>query len=287
MNRSPWAKLTTSMIPKMSVSPEATRARIIPVTMPLMAWTRSCSRGSRRDAEVLVNDRLVRPELAGGTAVPDLALLHDVHARADLQGERHVLLDEENRQTVPAQHVDDLPDLGDHAWHQALRRLVEQDDLGLERHRTRDGEHLLLAARERAARLVAPLSQDGEARVDFVEELSAPRLGHPLAVQPGSEVLHHGEQPEDPPILGDPGDAEAGDVVGREPREVTTVEHHAAVGGTDQPHDGLEGGALADTITPEQADDFARTHLERHAVQDVRLAVVRVDVLERQHQLLR
>src|SRR5439155_26073007 len=90
----------------------------------------------------------------------------------------------------------------------SFRRLVEQDDLGLERHRPRDGEHLLLAARERAARLVAPLSQDGEARVDLLEEPSAPRLGHRLAVQPGSEALHHGQQPEDPPVLGNPRGAE-------------------------------------------------------------------------------
>ena len=44
MNSSPWAKFTTSMIPKMRVSPEATRARIMPVTIPLMVWIRIWSR---------------------------------------------------------------------------------------------------------------------------------------------------------------------------------------------------------------------------------------------------
>ena len=45
MNSSPWAKFTTSMMPKISVSPEATSARIMPVTMPLTVWIRSRSKG--------------------------------------------------------------------------------------------------------------------------------------------------------------------------------------------------------------------------------------------------
>ena len=38
MNSSPWAKFTTSMMPKISVRPEATSARIMPVTMPFTVW---------------------------------------------------------------------------------------------------------------------------------------------------------------------------------------------------------------------------------------------------------
>src|SRR5919198_319591 len=45
MNSSPCAKLTTSMIPKISVSPEATSARIMPVTTPLIVWISSWSSG--------------------------------------------------------------------------------------------------------------------------------------------------------------------------------------------------------------------------------------------------
>jgi hypothetical protein len=38
MNSSPCAKFTTSMMPKIRVSPEATSARIMPVTMPFTVW---------------------------------------------------------------------------------------------------------------------------------------------------------------------------------------------------------------------------------------------------------
>jgi hypothetical protein len=45
MNSSPWAKLTTSMMPKISVSPEATKAKIMPVTTPLTVWMMMMSQG--------------------------------------------------------------------------------------------------------------------------------------------------------------------------------------------------------------------------------------------------
>ena len=38
MNNSPCAKFTTSMMPKISVRPDATSARIMPVTMPFNVW---------------------------------------------------------------------------------------------------------------------------------------------------------------------------------------------------------------------------------------------------------
>jgi hypothetical protein len=43
MTRSPWAKFTTSMMPKIRVRPEATRARIIPFTSPVTVCTRMAS----------------------------------------------------------------------------------------------------------------------------------------------------------------------------------------------------------------------------------------------------
>ena len=44
MNSSPWAKFTTSMIPKIRVSPDATSAKIMPLTSPFTSWTTSASR---------------------------------------------------------------------------------------------------------------------------------------------------------------------------------------------------------------------------------------------------
>ena len=103
MTRSPWAKLTTSMMPKMSVSPEATSARIIPLTMPLTVWMRICSNGMATglDSEVLVDDRVVGAEIGGRRVVAHESLLHDVDAVRRFERERHVLLDEQNGDALP------------------------------------------------------------------------------------------------------------------------------------------------------------------------------------------
>src|ERR1700688_2857319 len=163
MKSSPCAKFTTSMMPKMSVSPDATSARIMPVTTPLTVWTRNWAiEVATLHAQIAPHDGVVGLELGGGGVVPDGAVLHQVDAPAGLERERDVLLHQQHRHLLPAQHLDDLPDLGHHARHQAFRGLVHQDDLGLEHHRAGDGEHLLLPARERAAGLTAPLGEAGE-----------------------------------------------------------------------------------------------------------------------------
>src|SRR5262247_2189712 len=180
MNSSPWAKLTTSMMPKIRVSPEAISARIMPVTMPFTVWISSWSYGmacrnsttvSMLHPQILCDDRVVHLDLGRRGVVPDSALLHDVDALAGLERERHILLHQQDRDALPVQHLDDRADLRDHARHQAFRRLVQQDDLGLEHHRAGNGEHLLLAAGERAAGLASPLRQHREKGEDLVEQL--------------------------------------------------------------------------------------------------------------------
>src|SRR6478672_7931169 len=104
MNSSPWAKLTTSIMPKISVRPEAIRARIMPVTMPFNVWmTNSCQGKSentaRIDAAILdskefLDDSVANFEIGCRRMVADGALLHDVDALACLKRQGHVLLDQ-------------------------------------------------------------------------------------------------------------------------------------------------------------------------------------------------
>src|SRR6185436_3088577 len=143
MNSSPWAKFTTSMMPKISVSPEAISARIMPVTMPFKVWMMNSSIGKfwknpRTDAtlhpQILLDDGVVDLQLGGRGVMADRALLHDVDPLAGFERQRHVLLHQQDRDSFAVQGVDDLPDLRDHARHQPFGRLVEQDDLGLQHH---------------------------------------------------------------------------------------------------------------------------------------------------------
>src|SRR5438270_3496271 len=133
MNNSPWAKLPTSMMPKIKVSPEATSARIMPVTMPLIVWISSWSNGismpiilpgllrhSRESqvpvlhTQILMDDRVADAQLRGHCVVPDHALFDEIDPPRSLQRQRHVLLNEQHRHIVFFQHADDFPDLRHH-----------------------------------------------------------------------------------------------------------------------------------------------------------------------------
>src|ERR1700681_3514601 len=103
MNSSPWAKFTTSMMPKISVNPEATSARIMPLTMPLIVWMMICS--SILDPQILADDRIVHAQLGGRGVVADDALLHDVDPLARLERQRDVLLDQQDRHALLPEHV--------------------------------------------------------------------------------------------------------------------------------------------------------------------------------------
>ena len=100
MNSSPWAKLTTSMMPKISVRPEATSARIMPVTMPLIVWIRiRCSSGRSigHTPRYWWMTGSFDAQLGGRGVVAHHALFHDVDPLARLEGQRHVLLDQQHR----------------------------------------------------------------------------------------------------------------------------------------------------------------------------------------------
>src|SRR6266571_2768146 len=129
MRNSPCAKLTTSMMPKISVKPDATSARIIPLTMPFSVWITKCANETAMShAEILVDDGVADPQLRGRGVVADDTLLDDVDPLAGEEGQRHILLDQEHRHLFLVQHLDDRADLRHHARHQPFGRLVEQHD---------------------------------------------------------------------------------------------------------------------------------------------------------------
>src|SRR5690348_3950502 len=105
------------MMPKISVNPEATSARIMPLTMPLSVWITKCANETMSDAEILVDDSIVDAQLRSRGVVANDALLDDVDPLARAKGQRYILFDEQHRHLLAAQHLDDLPDLRHHARH--------------------------------------------------------------------------------------------------------------------------------------------------------------------------
>src|SRR5215472_15827758 len=98
INSSPCAKFTTSMTPKIRVRPEATSARIMPVTTPFTVWIKICSNAmSMLHAQILVDHRVAYLQLSCRGMVAHCSLLHQVNSLADLQRQRHILLDQQDR----------------------------------------------------------------------------------------------------------------------------------------------------------------------------------------------
>src|SRR5256886_12995526 len=107
-------------------------------------------------------------------------------------------------------------------------------------HDARDREHLLLAPRERLARLIQSLTQGREVVEHLVEPPAAERrrtVGHGREAQ--LEVLTHGQARKNAPALRDEADPESRDRVGGEPGEGGAVELDRAAPRLEESHRGL------------------------------------------------
>src|SRR4029453_4001520 len=161
-----------------------------------------------------------------------------------------------------------------------LGGLVDYDQLGVAHQGAPHGQHLLLATRQHACHVGLPLPEVREQREHIVER---PAPESPRTLEPQLKVLPHGQRWEDLAVLRNVADAGLGDLVGAQPGQALAIPQPPA-GRLDQPHDRLAGGGAADAVAAEQAHDLAAADLQVHALQDVALAIVGVEVANRQHQ---
>ena len=154
----------------------------------------------------------------------------------DVHDDAHVVLDHDHRHPELLVQVDDVARhvlllFEVHAGH----RLVEQDQLGLERHRARQLDALAQAVGQRAGDRLAHRLQveevDDLLDLAAMRELLAPRAGEPIerageeivaqqVMAPDHDVVEHGHMVEQREVLEGAADAERGARVGLEPRDV-------------------------------------------------------------------
>src|SRR5207245_6222419 len=138
-------------------------------------------------------------------------------AAGGAEGNGGVLLHEQDTHALlPVDGAHDAEDVADDERRQPQRRLVEQEQPWPQHERARDGQHLLLAAGERAARLLLALGEHWEVAVHALEVLRdtaapAPRVGAQ------AQVLLDGEVHERAAPLGRVADAEPHQVFRRAP----------------------------------------------------------------------
>src|SRR5581483_8258026 len=92
----------------------------------------------------------------------DGAFFHEEDTLAKLQRRLNVLLDQQNGNTAVIDAMDLASNLGDKSRHDSFGRFVENDELRPHHHTPRDGEHLLLAARQGISGLLEPLLEPRE-----------------------------------------------------------------------------------------------------------------------------
>src|SRR6266566_6765600 len=123
-----------------------------------MTFRGRSARFNRSAFEIGRADLRALEQLATGPGERDQAVDHDVAAVGELERVERVLLDQEHGELVLAVEVANRGEnLFDQEWREAERRLVEQQEPRPPHESARDRQHLLLAARKRAAALAQPL----------------------------------------------------------------------------------------------------------------------------------
>ena len=145
----------------------------------------------------------------------NLAGAKHVGPRAVFQRQARVLLDQEDRRSG----LGDLRDGGENVLHEARRdaerRLVEKEHRGTCHERAADGEHLLLAARQRASFLAHALTEPREELHDVLDRLFD-ALRVLVVVGAEVEVLAHREVRKDGAPFRNEANAEIDDRLGVE-----------------------------------------------------------------------
>src|SRR5207302_7850676 len=135
-----------------------------------------------------------------------------------------------------------------------------------------NGEHLLLAARERARQLVPAFFQAREQSEHPLRALRASGLRARMP-RPQQEVLHHAQVRKDASALEHMGYADAGARMRRPADQTVSVEPDISRLHRNEAADGIDDRALAGAIRAEQRDAFARRDRERHAPDPLEVAV--------------
>ena len=178
-------------------------------------------------------------------------------------------------------------DDGEHLLHehgrQAHGRLVHDDELRRAHNGAAHGQHLLLAAGERARELLGALFQAREARIDPLEVLRD-RFFVLAEVRAHGEVFRHGHAREHLPALRHMRKAHGDDAAGvRLAQVVPVVDHGAALNG-HKAGDGVQRGGLAGAVGPDERDDLAVVDLHADAAQRLHGAVGHLQIFNLQHR---
>src|ERR1700694_1311619 len=216
--------------------------------------------------------------LQGGTRriVNDCAALQYHDAVGQPQNLLCILLDDDRTDAAGAgDSAQRLEQLLDDDRSQPLGRLVEQQYSWIERERAADRQHLLLAAGELVAEIVAALLQPRKHLVDLRHRPRS-RLRH------RGHVLFHRQRAEDVALLRYPADTGPRPLVGPHLRDIQPAKTDGPPEAAGNPDDRIDQRGLAGAVAAQQGQHLAFREPQRHVRQYHRFAVAGAQVLDAQ-----
>src|SRR5580658_8444164 len=216
--------------------------------------------------------------------IDDGAALHDGEMVAEFAGKVEILLDQHDGDLAERAQIDDgAADILDDRRLDAFGRLVEQQEPRPHHQRPPDRELLLLAAGKVAAAPAQHVLEHREQREHVV--------GNGAVVarerrETGLQIFLDGEQRKDFPALRHIGDAAPGALRRAQRGYVFALPGDRAAGHRMLAGEGVEEARLAHPVAAEHAGDLARLGLERDGAQRLRRAVVEIDGVYVEHDVL-
>src|SRR5215470_5548347 len=147
-------------------------------SIQLMAPSRDVDVYASRDPKIPPLDGLVTLEVVRSALVDDLSLAHHVDAIRDAQGQVIVLLDQQDRQALALEALEDAADLPHDDRRQSLGRLIQQEHPAIREERATERQHLLLPAGERARHLTLTLGEARKQRKDPLDRQASRSRAH-------------------------------------------------------------------------------------------------------------
>src|SRR5215470_12879999 len=227
------------------------------------------------DSQVLGFDLVVGPQLVRTRGIDHPAFTHHVHVMDQLQRERGVLFDQQNRMAFLLQPRDRLPQPLDDDGREPLGRLVHDQAIRIRHQPTADGQHLLLSARERSGALAASFAQAREQRID---PFHVPAATVDAALG-DHEVLLDAERGKDAPALRHEAHPAAHRLERRNLGNIRPLEQNLSAAWTIETHDRVHQRGLADAVASEQPEDLSFLELQGQALEDISVPVIGVNVL--------
>src|SRR5215472_13630337 len=227
------------------------------------------------DSQVLGFDLVVGPQLVRTRGIDHPAFTHYVHVIDQLERERGVLFDQQNRMAFLLQPRDRLPQALDDDGREPLGRLVHDQAIRVGHEPAADGQHLLLAARKRPGALAASFAQAREQRVNALH-IPAATVETALG---DHEVLLDAERGKDAPALRHQAHPAAHRLEGRHRGNVFALEQNLSSARTIETHDRVHQCRLAHAVASEQPEDLALLELQGQALEDISVPVISVNVL--------